>query len=201
MPEETTSADVVDAPADANTQTDDNQPSLSDVMARLEKIEQENERLKGSVSRKDKDLIALKKEKETLEKEKLSVEELKEKEINENNKLLVSEIKTLKLETLGIDSDSEFSSLLDGQTGHEVKAKAEMLGNFKASILKEANEKIAELNQEIEKLKGNMKNPGSGNSEAGGLAAMTFQQLNDLSLKSPARKAEVLAELTRRTNK
>lgn len=153
--------------------------TLESLQAEMEKLGNEVKTWKGRYEKTEKEKTALARDKEKLEKEKLSAEELAEAERKKDQEVLIAEIKALKFTALNIPDDSDFSGLLDGQTGQEVKERAEMLAGFKAHVLKEANTEIEELKQEIEKLKGNMKNPGSGKASDVSEKGILQEQYNE----------------------
>lgn len=163
---EETAAVVEDTTA---TESEENQPGtevkLEDVMAKLEKIEQENERLRGTVSSKDKTLTQLQKEKDELAKKTMSDEERRTAEFEADRKVLVDETKDFFKDALKLDEETE--GLIAGNTAQEVKDKSAMLKGYKEAVLKESAEKIEALEKEITVLKGEMPNPGSGKTAGG----------------------------------
>jgi len=177
-----------------------------DVETRLKALEEtnaklleENNRYRGNISKKDKDLAALEREKSALEREKMSAEEKAKAEAEETKTVYINELIETKAEALGLDEANK--SLLEGNSGQEVKEKAEKLKDYKATILKEANLKIEALQKEIETMKGNMPDPGSGDKTSGGLADLSTADLNALAAKEPARTEEIIAEIQRRNQR
>jgi hypothetical protein len=195
------------AEPDATIQ-DDKQPTIDTeaITARLDKLEEENKRLRGSVSAKDKEIGTLKKTKSELEKqgmseaEKAKAEALEEKaQALEEKKTYLAETKNVIVETYGLDDDT--ASLLTGETGEEIKNKAAVLKKFKESAIAEQTAKIEELEKEIKILKGNIEPPGRGNTQTNTLSEMSDAELQILASKDPSKVDAVLAEISARNKK
>ena len=197
---EETAAVVEDTTA---TESEVKQPGtevkLEDVMAEIEKIKAENERLRGTVSSKDKTLAQLKKEKEEIEAKGMSEAEKAIAEAKREKEYALGKTRKIISESLGLDDDT--ASLLESKDGEELDKKGSILKAYKESVLAEANAKIETLQREIEVLKGNMPNPGKGSGPSGGLSNLSLQELNDIVIREPSRKQEVLSEIDRRNKK
>lgn len=200
-PQDTPPADNVDTkdtqPIDDN-QGADVKPTLEDMQKQLNELAEANKRLSGSISAKDKSLNALQKENSDLKKKGMDETEKAIAEAKEEKAFIVKQAHEMITESMGLDENT--ASLISGETGQEIRDKAEILKTYKESILKEATDKIASLEKEIETLKGNMPNPGSGNKQAGGLSDLSIGELNKLAASNPEREQEIIDEITRRNS-
>jgi hypothetical protein len=153
---------VVTEPVDAQTEPTE---AEKEMQAKLEALELENKRIKGTMSATDKKLLALQKEKDELAKKTMSDEERRTAEFEADRKVLVDETKEFFKDALKLDAETD--GLIDGKTAQEVKEKSAMLKGYKDAVLKESSEKIEALEKEITVLKGEMPNPGSGKTASG----------------------------------
>lgn len=153
-----------------------------ELTAKLEAMELENKRIKGTMSATDKKLAALQKEKDEIEKKSMSEEERIKAEAEADRKILVEETRDLFADTLKLDDESK--GLIEGKTAQEVKEKAALLKTFKESVLKESTDKITALEKDLAIAKAEMPNPGGGGTSPAGNTREAIQAKLDEAIKA-----------------
>lgn len=153
-----------------------------ELQAKLDAATLENKRIKGTMSAADKKLAALQKETEELKLSGMNEVE-KEKELaKKEREIAMSQTKNSLAAKLELDETA--ADLLNSETGEEMVIKSELLTIYRDAVRKESADEISALKAEIESLKGNMENPGSGVSK--GVPQMKYDQYEALTPKEQA---------------
>lgn len=136
---------------------EDLQKQITELSEQMKTTATERDDFKKRLSGKDKVLTDALQERDALKKANMTIEEQAKAKQEEDRRVLIEEIKALQYDSLSLTDET--SSLIDADTGQAVKEKAELLKNYKESVLGEANKKIEELTKQVEVLKGNVPAP------------------------------------------
>jgi len=162
-----------------------NEQTSNDFAERLSKLEEDNKRLQGSISAKDKSLAALQKEKDELAKSVMTEEERIKAERKAEHEKNVETYLGLKKKELSLDDG--FEALL-GNDYDSIDGNATLLQSFAEKITAGKDAKISELETELAKWKAGTGDPGRGDPTDG--ETITLDQYNK---KSPKERASFMA--------